>query len=41
MKASFIIVVGNLSDELMEIAKKNNLSIIEIQNWQVNYDRKN
>ncbi len=33
MKASFIIVVGNLSDELMEIAKKNNLSIIEIQNW--------
>lgn len=32
MKAEFIIVVGKLSDELLNIAKENNLKIVEVQN---------
>lgn len=31
MKADFIIVTGTLNDDLLNIAKKNNLSIIEVQ----------
>ena len=32
MKAEFIIVVGKLTDELLNIAKENNLKVVEIQN---------
>lgn len=32
MKAEFILVVGKLTDDLLNIAKENNLKIIEIQN---------
>ena len=35
MKAEFIIVVGKLTDELLNIAKENNLKVVEIQNQRL------
>ena len=32
MKTEFILVVGKLTDDLFNVAKENNLTIVEIQN---------